>query len=183
MAKQMKQIPAQAFYTALPQLLSRVIHDDKDSEMIVRGILKRVLIKFPAQALWALGWLRLSRDPERRKAGDNIFEEAKQTLGENPNKIYQKLIVSSKTLIQYLHQLAKFQVTDPRTSMISVKAWKGEADLSDFVPPIQAALSISMSTGDSGRTRDVFPRQVPRMKAFAPKVSKYSFFALVNVLI
>jgi hypothetical protein len=47
MAKKIQTDPAQAFYTAMAQLISRVIHDDKETALVVRGILRRVLTKVP----------------------------------------------------------------------------------------------------------------------------------------
>lgn len=53
LAKEITRIPALAFYTALPQLISRIsTNDQSESYLVVRNILKRVLAKFPAQAMW-----------------------------------------------------------------------------------------------------------------------------------
>jgi len=173
MLSHMKQIPAHAFYTVIPQLIARVIHDNGDTATVVRGILRRVLIKFPAQAMWALGWLRFSRDIERKRAGDNIFKEAAATLKESSNQLHFKLLLASKNLFQWFQKLAKYQIKDVRAEYVNYPPWRGEVRLSDFIPPTQAALSVSMSTGDTGRVRDIFPRQVPRMRSFSARVGKY----------
>lgn len=59
-ATYVRTIPAISYYNVLPQLISRVGHNDKDTVTIVLAILKRVLTKFPSQAMWSLGWLRHS---------------------------------------------------------------------------------------------------------------------------
>jgi len=170
MAKHFKNIPAQAFYTAMPQLVSRVVHDSKDTASVVQGILKRVLAKFPAQAMWPLAWLRQSKAPDRQKIGDKIFQEAVRVLASSPNQASHKILVSSKSLFKYFQDLAKFAVKDG-VSKVKLRSWRGEVDLVEFVPPIQAALSITLAPADSIRSRDLFPRQVPRMRTFADAIS------------
>ena len=170
MANHFKQIPASSFYTAMPQLISRITHADKDTANIVKSILRRVLYKYPAQAMWPLAWLRHSRQSERRAIGDEIFREAERLLLESPNPRLHVLLVSSKSLFLHLQRLAQYEARDRSCGEINVKAWKGEADLSEFIPPVQAALSASLSCGDSGLARDLFPRHVPRMRMFSPKV-------------
>ena len=53
---------------------------------------------------------------------------------------------------------------------MNIKPWRGDAALSDFIPPIQAALSVSPSSADSGNAAYAFPMLVPRMRTFCPKV-------------
>lgn len=183
MAQNFKQIPAIAFYTAIPQLISRVIHDDKDAAMVVRGILKRVLAKFPAQAMWQLGWIRLSRISERKIVGEAIFTEAEKLLRDaaskdgskkdttNRNMIHHKLLVASKSLFIHLQKLAQVKPSDPNADKINIAPWKGEVELVEFIPPLQAALSASLLGGDPGKSIDHFPRHVPRMRTFCPEVS------------
>lgn len=171
MASNFKKIPAQAFYTAMPQLISRVIHDDQETALVVRGILKRVLIKFPAEAMWALGWLRHSKQVGRREVGEAIFSEAISALSKHKTERYGKILVDSKSLFNYLQDIAKHIIKDANATKIGIRPWKGTSDLSDFVPPTQAALSISVNTGDSDRSsKELFPRQVPRMRAFSSEV-------------
>ena len=57
MAKSFKSIPAQAFYSAIAQLVSRITHPNQDTRNIVREMLRRVLTKFPEQTMWHLAWL------------------------------------------------------------------------------------------------------------------------------
>jgi serine/threonine-protein kinase ATR len=170
MANHFKKISAPAFYTALPQLISRITHPDKDTAIVVKNILRRVLTKYPAQAMWPLAWLRHSRQRERRGIGDEIFREAELLLQKGPNLRLHSLLVASKSLFLYLQKLAEYDVKDRNVTDVSVKPWKGEVDLAEFIPPVQAALSASLSIGDSSRSRDLFPRHVPRMRALSSNV-------------
>lgn len=52
----------------------------------------------------------------------------------------------------------------------TVRTWKSEADLADFIPPVREALSVSPSAASNGNAIDAFPIMVPRMRAFCSKV-------------
>lgn len=64
------KIPEHLFYTALPQLLSRVMHNNVETSKNVALILRTVLAKYPRQSMWSCGWLRFSKSDEKKKAGD-----------------------------------------------------------------------------------------------------------------
>lgn len=182
MAKKYRQIPASAFYTAMPQIISRIKHYDVETTTVVRSILRRILVKFPAQAMWPLAWLRQSRERDRCQAGESIFREAERSLQKSSAQTLHALLVASKSLFLYFHKLAKFEVKNPKCTDVSVKGWKGEVDLSEFIPPVQAALTVSLATGDSGRSRDLFPRQVPRMRSFHKKIKIMSSKARPKII-
>ena len=90
----------------MPQLISRVIHDDEETAMVVQTILKRVLVKFPAQAMWPLAWLRGSRSQQRMTIGEDIFNHAQKGLSKGGNKMMFKLLSSSNSLFKFLKELA-----------------------------------------------------------------------------
>lgn len=82
---------------------------------------------------------------------------------------WRKFLPHAKILLDYLYCLATKEAPKNCRS-IKVAPISREVELSDFVPPIQAALSASLANGDSGRTRDAFPRFIPRMRAIENKV-------------
>eukprot|EP00934_Nitzschia_sp_Nitz4_P002344 Nitzschia sp. Nitz4//scaffold9_size221794//64787//75082//NITZ4_001337-RA/size221794-augustus-gene-0.161-mRNA-1//-1//CDS//3329560974//2344//frame0 len=172
MAGQVKDIPAIAFYTTMPQLISRVTHDNIETSLVVKSILQRVLIKFPQQALWTLAWLKGSVKPERSAVGEEIFKDAQKMLAKN-HKSMSDLLAAAQSLFRFLRELAVYQGSSERrhSNVLQVRPWQStEVELSDFVPPIQAALSVSSLSGSSQSTRDHFPRAVPRMRAFSSRV-------------
>jgi serine/threonine-protein kinase ATR len=139
-----------------------------DTASVVQAILRRVLTKYPAQAMWPLAWVRQSRDPQRQRIGVDIFAQAVEALSKikGTSESLHKLLITCKTLVDYLYALAKKEVSDKTKDTMKVRPLSDEVDLSEFVPPIQAALSASLVSGDSGRSRDVFPRHIPRIRAF-----------------
>lgn len=161
-------IPALAFYSALPQLVSRATDANSDLRFIVQGILSRVLSKFPGQAMWHLAWLLFSKDKQRREIGKDIFKKAENQI--TKGKSLLKLLVASKGLFKYLHELAVYDVA-PHKRSITVRHWVGDVELSEFTPPVQAALSPTLA---SSRTQDAFPRQLPKMKEICKSVDVMS---------
>jgi serine/threonine-protein kinase ATR len=114
--------------------------------------------------MWPLAWIRQSHDLQRQRIGINIFSQVTQALVKSEN--LHKLMVASKTLIDYLYALAKREVSEKVKDSMRVRPLSAEVDLCEFVPPIQAALSASLVSGDSSRCRDIFPRHIPRMRVF-----------------
>jgi serine/threonine-protein kinase ATR len=169
MSSNSKRILPQVFYTAMPQLISRITHDNRDTASVVRQILRRVLSKFPGQAMWPLAWLRQSKAADRRKAGEVIFHEAEQAL-QKSDKLAYKMLVASDSLITFLHELAKLEFRDTSKTYFEVKQWKGEVPLSEFVPPVQAALSVVNSPNALSQSKEAFPRRVPRMREFCTRI-------------
>ena len=64
------RIPEHVFYTALPQLISSVVHENEETSKNVTLILRNVLARYPGQAMWSCGWLRFSKNEMKKKAGE-----------------------------------------------------------------------------------------------------------------
>ncbi|UOH82515.1 hypothetical protein LQV05_005222 [Cryptococcus neoformans] len=47
-------LPAYQFYTAFPQIVSRIVHPSVDVSRILRSIIVRVISEYPQQALWPM---------------------------------------------------------------------------------------------------------------------------------
>lgn len=102
-----KAIPAHCFYTALPQLISRITHRNAETVLVVKAILTRVLTKHPAQAMWSLAWLFHSADKERASIGTEILSGAQSSLLKRKENNARALLVSCKSLFKYFIDLAK----------------------------------------------------------------------------
>lgn len=107
MAKNIKEIPAAAFYTALSQLVSNLFHQDKDTILVVKKILGRVLYKFPEQSMWHLAWLTGSKDKKRASAGKDIFQEAQTVLARTKHHDMVALLQDAGSLFQFFRELAR----------------------------------------------------------------------------
>jgi len=164
------KIPEHLFYTALPQLISRVVHTNRETSRNVARILRTVLAKYPRQALWSCGWLRFSKSEEKKKAGDEIFNGAQKILREmERRKPVQDVLDASKSLFQFFISLAEFTPKGTH-SAVKMRVPEFDIELKHFIPPIQAALSLSPGALERSTTTDVFPSFVPRMRAFNPEL-------------
>lgn len=180
-------IPMVAYYNVLPQLVSRVIHDNTDTAAIVKTLLGRVLYTYPLQAMWHLAWLKGSKTTDRKKIGDEIFADAQQKHLEQATRIREsgrrrrsndsgknhdrmaEVLKTSAHLFRYLKELAMFDDVAKDAASFKIKPWRGAVDLTEFVPPVQAALAIP-PTNNLSSDRVFFTFDGPRMKTFAQKV-------------
>jgi len=164
-----------SFYTTIPQLISHINHSHKQTSTIVKSIIKRVLEKYPKQAMWAVAWLRHSACPKRSSLGEEIFKSTAKKFQRKENMKVHDLLMDSKSLFRYLIDLAKHQPKNPLSKSFDVKLWRGSRPLHDFIPPIQAALSVSHSSVEANNSsNDIFPKYVPRIRAFSKTIQVMS---------
>lgn len=71
------QLPLYKWLTALPQLTSRLSHNEKDVRKLVQTLVIRLLINFPDQVLWALVPMARSRDVDRAASAKQIIAIAR----------------------------------------------------------------------------------------------------------
>ena len=164
------ETPPVVFYTALPQLISRVGHRNTTTANVVTSILKRVLTKFPQQAMWSLAWLRNSANSSRARTGDEIFKSAERALRIQEDIKNHDLLSASRSLFKFLIDLAKYNPKNTSQRTLTVRPWKSDVELMEFVPPVQAALSVIPSTLGQSSSRENFPAFVPRMRAFCSTI-------------
>lgn len=163
------------YYTAMPQLISRIAHNNKETAELVRRILGAVLTSYPGQAMWPLAWLRNSKSSTRKKTVDQIFKFAELELKRVGKTAMYKLLIASDSLISWLQQIAERVVTDSGQTKWNCRPWIGtDVELADFVPPVQSALSVSNSTNALSQIKEAFPRQIPRMRTFSKKIELLS---------
>ncbi|KAG7355473.1 phosphatidylinositol 3- and 4-kinase [Nitzschia inconspicua] len=166
-----RDIPPAAFYTAIPQLVSHLFDGGEETTSVLKKILERVLYKFPEQAMWQLAWLTGSTSSTRSTVGKNIFMEAQYVLERTLNTNMAMLVKESVSLFKYFKDLARHRDEKASSNQIPLPPWKGSIGLECFVPPVQAALAIAPFNSTGKKSKEYFPRSVPRMSAFAPKVS------------
>ena len=135
-------IPSFSFYSALPQLISRVSHRNEGTSMLVRKILMRVLSKFPEQGMWPLAWLVNSTKVDRANIGAEIFNAAQKYQSQQGSMKFHDLLVESKSLFKFLIDLARYKPKNSSCKTFRIKPWRGSVDLIDFVPPVSILRSV-----------------------------------------
>lgn len=64
------------FFTAFPQLVSRIGHPNKDVSSILVKIIAKVLQKYPQQALWPMVGVMQSRRTDRKTVCAAVLHRA-----------------------------------------------------------------------------------------------------------
>ena len=98
----LKQLPTYQWYTALPQLTSRINHPNAAVRDLLKRILVRVVTDMPHQALWTMAAVLRSKDPNRTKAASEVLMEAKRGSTE-PKKRLRELIAKFASLQVRVH--------------------------------------------------------------------------------
>ncbi|GMH94147.1 hypothetical protein TL16_g12821, partial [Triparma laevis f. inornata] len=182
---QLKYLPPHVIYTALPQLIAlSATHKNEDTRKLILHMLMKVLLQYPLQAMWSLAWLRQSNDKDRKKIASSVFDQACKQLKKKKDvlsKEHLKILEEAPALFAHLKRLAD-HVPSNGVRTFTFESWKPRngVSLSDFVPPVQAALSVNvaraMSEEDKERRRkgvcgEIFPLYVPRIQSFSTKIS------------
>lgn len=68
-----ERMPAYPWYTALPQIITRISHPDKSVWDVLQNIILKVMSQYPQQALWSLYALLHSTQDHRRLRGSHIL--------------------------------------------------------------------------------------------------------------
>ena len=177
-----KVMPKHTYYSAMPQLISRITHPNTSTESVVSLILGKVLVAYPKQAMWKLAWLLYSKNEKRKQRAKKIFEYAAKDLHSDTEN--HGIIKHSHVFFSWLKAIAEDVSAKKGTTFVPLKPlrFSGGVKLSQFVPPVQAALAMNvarrMSAVEKDKRRDgslaeVFPQYVPRIQKFNNRAEIY----------
>nr|POE65846.1 serine/threonine-protein kinase atr [Quercus suber] len=74
----LNDLPAYQWLTVLPQLVSRICHQNEEIVRLVKIIITSVLRQYPQQALWIMAAVSKSTVPSRREAAAEIIQAARK---------------------------------------------------------------------------------------------------------
>jgi len=182
--KNVRSIPSHVYYTALPQLISRVKHSDPNTIACVQTMMRACLASFPLQAMWNLAWLQNSKSEDHVQMCTEIFNGASRDLGRAGRTEDKQVLDAAASLFRHLKAIADHVPDSTQQKKMSVPSWKGDrgVKLCQFVPPVQAALSVNLARimSDSEKKArmdnkaEVFPVYVPRMSSFSSSITVMS---------
>ncbi|KAK5108367.1 hypothetical protein LTR62_008397 [Meristemomyces frigidus] len=174
--KYYERIPAYVFYTALPQMLSRISHPHPDVWKQLLNCLIRIVQTHPSQALWYILPVLKATDPLRKERGMEILNKLKDS------KKQQKTDADLRTLI--IHS-QKMQIALLQASERQVEAKRAHISLSkdlDFnvklapialVVPVESTLMANIPLGattESIRKHKAFAQDKVTMESFTDDV-------------
>ena len=153
-------IAAYKWYTALPQLISRLSHPNPYAARFISRALEAVLLAFPLQAVWSIGPIAKSRDKARKSIAKRLHESCISRMREARGAKAAEPLLQAMQLFDNL-----IAVCDPAEhgkpdgssskahsgSVLSMKqlfsALAKTANIRVLVP-VQSALTITLPSAD-----------------------------------
>ncbi|KAI9467128.1 hypothetical protein BJY52DRAFT_1423860 [Lactarius psammicola] len=105
-------VPAFKWYTAFPQIASRVGHKHDPVIEVLARLISTVIKEFPQQTLWLFASVVKSRNAIRESRGRNILERLQSSCA-NESKHVSGLINASVAMVNGLLALCDFPAPDP----------------------------------------------------------------------
>ncbi|CAE6445919.1 unnamed protein product [Rhizoctonia solani] len=154
------------WFTALPQVLSRVTHPNRLTYKYLSKIIISVLLTFPQQALWCVSPLGQSRNNERAGRGRDILEKS-QTAGDE----VRELIIQSRAMVKELLKMSEREIPENEYTLSMQRHFPGLARLapSKLIMPLQDHLTVNLPVS-SGVAYQPFPPNIPRFNKFNDEV-------------
>ncbi|KAK4562116.1 hypothetical protein RGQ29_004827, partial [Quercus rubra] len=142
----LNDLPAYQWLTVLPQLVSRICHQNEEIVRLVKLIITSVLRQYPQQALWIMAAVSKSTVPSRREAAAEIIQAARKGFSQGNSG--NNLFVQFASLIDHLIKLC-FHAGQPKAKTINIStefsALKRMMPLG-IIMPTQQALTVSLPT-------------------------------------
>ncbi|KAI9640177.1 serine/threonine-protein kinase M1 [Ciborinia camelliae] len=175
--KYINKMPAYIFYTALPQIVSRITHPHNEVNNFLQQIMIKVVTLHPQQSLWSLLALSTSTQPDRQSKGIELLN--KLTIGskkiENSFIDIKALIRNGKSLTSEILKICEAgDFEEARTYRASLS--KDLMFNQKFLPsllacPVEAALTATLPTlPDKVSSHQAFSRDVITINAFEDDV-------------
>ncbi|XP_058072546.1 serine/threonine-protein kinase ATR isoform X2 [Magnolia sinica] len=152
----LKDLPTYQWLTALPQLVSRICHQNDEIVRLVKHIITSVLQEYPQQALWTMAAVSKSTVAARRDAAAEIIQAARKGSGQGSD--INSLFVQFASLIDHLIRLC-FHAGQSKAKTINIStefsALKRMMPLG-IIMPVQQALTVTLPTYDASLTSSKF---------------------------
>lgn len=142
----LKDLPTYQWLTVLPQLVSRICHQNEEIVRLVKHIITSVLRQYPQQALWLMAAVSKSTISSRRQAAAEIMQAARK--GSSAENGRNDLFAQFTSLIDHLIRLC-FHAGQPKARTINIltefSTLKRMMPLG-IIMPIQQSLIVKLPT-------------------------------------
>lgn len=180
--KYSEKLPAYLFYTALPQMITRMGHQNKQVYELLASVIIKVVAAHPQQGLWPLLAVVKSTAPDRAGRANNILsklmEKNKNTRSDVQGLDLRSLVVQGQKMSSQLLHACETKL-DGRASVMSLSRDLGfntKVAPCPLVVPLEQTLSASLpnTTMDHGiiKQHRAFPaaREAITISSFADEV-------------
>ena len=111
-----KRLSPSCWMTAMPQLISRICHDNRDVAELIRLIITDAALAYPHQVMWALMGVSKSTRPNRKSAARSIINGAKRRSSAASKDVF----VDSEGFAEQINKVC-FYVPPDNAKTISAK--------------------------------------------------------------
>ncbi|KAK8184448.1 hypothetical protein BC567DRAFT_246964 [Phyllosticta citribraziliensis] len=177
-----QRLPAFIFYTALPQMITRICHTRQATYELLASMIVKVVGEHPRQALWGLLAVVKSTNTSRSNRGmavlTKVKEYKKSKHGASSGPDLKLLVSQGQRLSEALLHACDAQV-EPRATRVSLSRDLGfnhKLAPCPLVVPVETTLVASLPTGSSYpdvsyKHHKAFQDTVPTISSFLDDVS------------
>ncbi|KAH8154219.1 uncharacterized protein LAJ45_01987 [Morchella importuna] len=172
--KYSERLPAWMFYTAFPQIISRIVHPSQEVYTHLQNIIVKVVSTHPRQALWSLTAVCKSTSRERSSRGARITNRIKENYAakgrrEADNEL-KNLILQSQKLTDQLLRLCDADLPSKAVAISLTKDLGFHHSVAPcmLVVPLQTVLTVTLPpTPESIKIHVPFNLSAPTIAGFA----------------
>ncbi|XP_071715523.1 serine/threonine-protein kinase ATR [Rutidosis leptorrhynchoides] len=151
----LKDLPTYQWLTVLPQLVSRICHQNEEIVRVVKHIITSVLRQYTQQALWIMAAVSKSTVPSRREAAAEIINSARKGSNQGaPSSLFGQFA----SLIDHLIRLC-FHASQSRSTTINISTEFSALKRmmpTEIIMPTQGSINVNLPTYDTTSTTGFF---------------------------
>ncbi|KAF2473193.1 uncharacterized protein BDR25DRAFT_257421, partial [Lindgomyces ingoldianus] len=149
------RMPAFSWYTAFPQIITRISHPHKTVWDVLQSIILKVASQYPQQALWSLLAVPRATQDDRRARGVAVLSKLRGTTKRKNSMIDLKaLIIHGQRLADALLAACDAPVEQrvPHVSLSKDLGFNHKLAPCALVVPIEATMLANLPAGNDSRT-------------------------------
>ena len=172
--KYIDRLPPYIWYTALPQIMSRINHAHPKVAEHLSNLIKKIVSSYPQQAMWSILAVAKAKDPIKAARAGAILVAIRNTKG-NSKMDLNALVLQGQKLTDALLNACE-QPIDTRVGRVSLQkdlGLKHSLAPSKLVVPIETTMVASLPTvpnSQAVRTNKPFPLNAVTIAAFQDDV-------------
>ncbi|XP_025077039.1 serine/threonine-protein kinase ATR-like isoform X1 [Pomacea canaliculata] len=139
------------FFTAFPQLVSRICHAHPEVSKILQGLIAHLLTCFPQQAMWMMMSVSKSSYTVRSQRCQEIFAAVKQKKPELEKLIQDATRLSERLLEVCEKDVGRTTTLSLSTNFKALKRLLDEPNFSEIMLPLQSAMTVTLPTVAGGQ--------------------------------
>ncbi|KZV76007.1 hypothetical protein PENSPDRAFT_570505 [Peniophora sp. CONT] len=163
-------IPAYKWYTAFPQITSRVGHQNAEVWKSLSKIISQVIAEYPQQALWQFAPVVKSRNNMRSSRGKQIITQLQAAPASEDTTELRKIVNENMAMVAELLRLCDLPIAEKKFTLSMKKDVPGLMRLapSRLILPLQESLVASLPPASSERdsAHKPFPTICPTFAQF-----------------